>query len=261
LNLVNPVNPVHFNMSSRSFAAGLALAAAVAIVLTIAARAPAAWVGDWLQSHGKLRLVDARGTVWNGSAMLGVSDGRQILLVPGRVSWRLGFGAAWSGRLTADVSHPALAAPLAISLAANSIKLASGQAELAAAALTVVGAPFNTMRPGGILALRWTDVEIRGGGFSGSAQLDWRDAQSALSPVAPLGNYRLTIAGAGDAASIRLDTLGGPLRLEGSGTLRGWRVSFKGLASVEPDMRAALNGLIGVLGPRSGHNVLLALET
>jgi general secretion pathway protein N len=248
-------------MTSRSFAIRLSLAAAIAIALTVAVRAPAAWVGDWLESHGRLRLVDARGTVWNGSAMLGVSDGRQIRLVPGRVSWNLGLGAILTGRVTADVSHPALAAPLAVSFAANSINLAGGRAELPAAALTAVGTPFNTVRPGGILALRWTDVEIKGGGFSGSAQLDWRDAQSALSPVAPLGNYRLSIAGAGDGAKIRLDTLGGPLRLEGSGTLRGWRISFRGLASVEPDMRAALNGLIGVLGPRSGHNVLLALET
>ena len=248
-------------MNSRSFNIALAFAATLAIALTVVVRAPAAWVGDWLQSHGKLRLVDTRGTVWSGSAMLGVSDGRQIMLVPGRVSWTVGLGALWSGRVMADLSHPALAAPLAISLASNSIKLAGGQAELPAAALTAVGAPFNTVRPGGTLALRWTDVEIRDGRLSGSAQLDWRDAQSALSPVAPLGNYRLSIAGEGDAARIRLDTLGGPLRLEGSGTLRGWRISFRGLASVEPDMRAALNGLIGVLGPRSGHNVLLALET
>jgi general secretion pathway protein N len=123
------------------------------------------------------------------------------------------------------------------------------------------GAPFNTVRPGGTLALRWTEIEVGRSGLSGSMELDWRDAQSALSPIAPLGSYRLSITGTGEAARIRLETVAGPLRLEGSGTLRGWRVSFKGLASVEPDMQAALNGLIGVLGRRSGHNVLLALET
>ncbi|MGH6690879.1 MAG: type II secretion system protein N, partial [Gammaproteobacteria bacterium] len=98
-------------MSRRSFALGLVLAAAAAVALTVVVRAPAAWVGDWVQSHGRLCLVDARGTVWSGSALLGMNDGRQIMLIPGRVSWRMGWGQIASGRITAEVSHPALAAP------------------------------------------------------------------------------------------------------------------------------------------------------
>jgi general secretion pathway protein N len=248
-------------MMRVSGAIGLALAAAVAVVLTVAVRAPAAWVGDWLQSHGRLRLVDARGTVWSGSALLGMNDGRQIMLVPGRVSWSMGWGQIASGRITADVSHPALAAPLAVSLSGKSFALKSGQAELPAAMLTVLGVPFNTVRPGGVLAVSWTDVEIRERGLAGDVRIDWRDAQSALSPVAPLGSYRLEIAGQGEAARLRLDTLRGPLRLQGTGTLKGGRLSFKGLASAEPDMRQALSGLIGLLGPRSGDDAILFLET
>ena len=233
----------------------------VAIALTIAVRAPAAWIGDWLQSHGKLRLVDARGTMWNGSALLGVSDGRQIMLIPGRVSWKVGLGQIVSGRVTADVSHPALAAPLAVLLTGKSIALKSGQAELPAATLSALGVPFNTVRPGGALAVSWTDVEIGMRGLTGQMRIEWRDAQSALSPVAPLGSYRLEITGTGDAARLRLDTLRGPLRLQGSGTLKGGRLSFKGLASSEPEMRQALSGLIGVLGRRSGDDAILYIET
>jgi general secretion pathway protein N len=247
--------------SAMRYGAGLALAAFLAAVLTAAVRAPAAWVGDWLQAHGRLRLVDARGTVWSGSAMLGLSDGRQVTLIPGRLSWRIGIATLASGRLTADVSHPALAAPLAVSLAAKSIALKAGQAELPAALLAALGAPFNTVRPGGTLGLRWTDVEFKGGVFAGDLQIDWREAQSALSTVAPLGSYRLQVTGAGDTARVQLDTLRGPLRLQGKGTVKAGRVSFKGLASADPDMRPVLIGLISVLGPRSGDNALLILET
>ena len=127
--------------------------------------------------------------------------------------------------------------------------------------LSALGVPFNTVRPGGVLAVNWSDVEIREHGLAGEVRIDWRDAQSALSPVAPLGSYRLEIAGQGGAARLRLDTLSGPLRLQGSGTLKGGRVSFKGLASAEPDMRPALSGLIGLLGPRSGDDAILFLET
>jgi len=247
--------------SGIRYGAGLALAAILAVALTAAMRAPAAWVGDWLQAQGRLRLVDARGTVWSGSAMLGLSDGRQVTLLPGRLSWKIGFAAIASGRVTADVSHPALAAPLAVSLAAKSIALTAGQAELPAALLAALGAPFNTVRPGGTLGLRWTDVELKGGGLAGKLQIDWSEAQSAVSTVAPLGSYRLQVTGAGDTARLQLDTVRGPLRLEGSGTVKGGRVSFKGTASADPDMRPALIGLISVLGPRVGDQALLSIET
>jgi general secretion pathway protein N len=250
-------------LSAMRYGVVLALAAVLAAALTAAVRAPAAWVGDWLQAQGRLRLVDARGTVWSGSAMLGLSDGRQVTLLPGRLSWKIGFSAIASGRVTADVSHPALAAPLAVSvsLAAKSIALKAGQAELPAALLAALGAPFNTLRPGGALGLRWTDVELTGGVLAGNLQIDWSEAQSALSTVAPLGSYRLQVTGAGDTARLQLDTLRGPLRLQGSGTVKGGRVSFKGLASADPEMRPALIGLISVLGPRVGDQAVLSIET
>jgi len=248
-------------LSAMRYGAGLALAAVLAAAMTAAMRAPAAWVGDWLQEQGRLRLIDARGTVWIGSAMLGLSDGRQVMLIPGRLSWKIDLAALASGRVTADISHPALAAPLAVSLAATSIALKAGQAELPAALLAALGAPFNTVRPGGALSLRWTNIELKGGALAGNLQIDWREAQSALSKVAPVGSYRLQVTGAGDTARVQLDTLRGPLRLQGSGTVKGGRVSFKGLASADPDMRPALIGLISVLGPRVGNDALLVLET
>lgn len=240
---------------------GLALAVILAVALTAAVRAPAAWVGDWVKSQGRLRLVDARGTVWSGSAMLGISDGRQVLLVPGRLSWKIGLGGFGSGRVSADLAHPALAAPLSITLAPRSTALKAGQAEFPAALLVALGTPFNTVRPGGALAVRWSDVEIKGGALAGTFQIDWREAQSALSTVAPLGSYRLQITGGGDVARVQLDTLRGPLRLQGSGTVKGGRVSFKGRASSDPEMRPSLIGLISVLGRRVGDEAILAIDT
>jgi general secretion pathway protein N len=193
--------------------------------------------------------------------MLALSDGRQLTLVPGRIEWRIELASLASGRVALRLAHPWLAAPLSVSLGAGSLSLEAGNAELPAAALALLGAPFNTVRPGGVLELRWSDFKLRGGALAGELQIDWRGAQSALSTVAPLGDYRLSVSGAGDGARLRLDTLSGPLRLEGSGQLRSGRLRFQGIASAEPPMRAALNGLLGVLGPRSGDNALLSLES
>ena len=239
----------------------LVLVAVLTVVATAAMRAPAVWVADWLQSHGRLRLVDARGTIWSGSGMIGVSDGRQVLLIPGRISWKIGLAAITTGRVMAELAHPSLPAPIAVSLTARSITVKAGQSELPAALLVALGTPFNTIRPGGALGVRWSDLEIKDGALAGGLQIEWREAQSALSPVAPLGSYRLQIAGAGDTARVQLDTLRGPLRLQGSGTVKGGRISFKGVASADPQMRPALIGLISVLGRRVGDEAILSLET
>jgi general secretion pathway protein N len=244
---------------SLRFSLLLLASAAVAAAATVIVRAPAAWAGDWLQAHSRLRLLDARGTLWKGSALLGVSDGRRMAVLPGRVSWRIGLPSLAAGRISARLEHAFSAAPIALEAQAGRLAVKAGSAQLPAASLAALGAPFNTIRPGGALELRWTDLALSAGALDGSVQVDWHDAQSALSTVAPLGSYRVQIS----AGSVRLETVRGPLHLQGSGTLRGLRLSFRGVASAEPEMRPALNGLLGVLGPRSGSgdNVLLALET
>jgi len=62
-------------LSAMRYGAGLALAAVLAAALTAAVRAPAAWVGTWLQEQGRGRWINARGTAWSGSGMFGLSDG------------------------------------------------------------------------------------------------------------------------------------------------------------------------------------------
>jgi general secretion pathway protein N len=224
-------------------------------VLTAAWRAPAAWLGEILAANTRLRLVDARGTVWQGSAILGVSDGRETTLLPGRVEWQL------QSVTSARVLHPWLTRPLGVSFASGRVAFAQGGARLPAGVLAGLGAPFNTVRPGGVLEVAWSDSEVAGSGFRGEVRVDWRDARSALSTVAPLGAYRLLLSGAGREPSFTLQTLEGPLQLSGNGRMMGSRVRFQGIATAEPSMRAALDGLLGVLGMRSGDKVLLAINT
>ncbi len=246
----------------RRGVAGPVVAMLLAAALTIVVRAPAAWLGDWVAGHGRLRLVDARGTIWQGSAMLALTDGRRALLLPGRLGWTLRPAALFAGRLEAVLSYPALGRPVDLRYTlAQGLALKSGRAQAPAAVLAAFGTPFDTLRPGGVLAAHWSDIRIDRGGYSGSVQIDWRDAQSALSPVAPLGSFRLAVTGTGTAeARVRLDTLSGPLRLQGEGTLRAGHIDFKGVASADPDMRGPLQGLLGVLGERSGDNVVLSLR-
>jgi len=240
-------------------ALSLALLLVLTAAATIAMRAPAAWLGDWMETRGKFRLLDARGTVWHGSALLGISNGRETTLIPGRIEWTV--DALAPQRIAGRVSHPWLAAPLAVAIASDGATFTKGSARLPAGVLAGTGAPFNTLRPGGLLEVSWTDSRVRAGVLTGEVQVDWRDAQSALSTVVPLGTYRVRLKGTGGVPTIDLATLAGPLRMQGKGTMEGSRIRFNGIATAEPAMQGALNGLLGLLGMRSGDKVLLAIDT
>ncbi len=246
-------------MKRATYWALVALLLLATVAATVAVRAPAAWVGDWLEVHGKFRLLDARGTVWHGSALIGISDGRETTLIPGRVEWTI--DSLRPTGIAARLVHPWLTTPLALSVDANAVQIVKGSARLPAGVLAGAGAPFNTLRPGGVLEVAWTDTRIQATGLTGELQVDWRDAQSALSTVVPLGTYRLRVTGTGGNALLDLATLAGPLQMQGRGTMEGSRIRFNGIATAEPSMLGALNGLLGLLGMRSGDKVLLAINT
>lgn len=237
----------------------IALLLALTAAATVVVRAPAAWLGDWLEGHTRVRLLDARGTVWHGSALIGFSNGREITLVPGRLEWQV--DGLRAGGIGARLTHAWLSAPLHVSLAREGVAFAKGAARLPAGVLASAGAPFNTLKPGGTLEASWTDTVLRGAALTGEVQIDWRDASSALSTVAPIGSYRLRVTGRGDGPALELATLSGPLQLQGRGKIEGSRIRFNGTAGAEAGMRPALNGLLGVLGMRSGDKVLLAIDT
>lgn len=233
------------------------LAAASTIAVTVVVAAPAAWLSGWLAPPGPVRLVEPAGTLWRGSALIAISDGNQALLLPGRVAWRVDPGALLSGRLGVTLTHPLAAGEVRIAGDRHGIDLAAGTAHLPAAWLVLLGAPFNTLRPGGEVLLTWSDLSVGNATFSGRIEAQWRDARSALSPVAPLGDFRLVASGTGATGDMVLSTLSGPLLLEGRGRMADRVVRFNGTADAEPAMRPRLNALIGVLGARAGDHVTL----
>jgi general secretion pathway protein N len=111
------------------------------------------------------------------------------------------------------------------------------------------------------LDISWGDGKLRGAAFTGEITIDWHQAKSALSTIAPLGSYRLRVRGSGEPPILELHTLTGPLQMQGSGRIEGTRVRFNGTATAEAGMRSSLDGLLGLLGMRSGDKVLLAIDS
>lgn len=237
-----------------------AIFAVLAVLITAASFAPATWLGKFVAGHSRVRLVYPSGTLWNGSAILGISDGRATRVLPGRVKWHMRWSELMHGRVGLAFRHRSAEDEIKVSYDGRMIQLGAGAVMWPAATLEILGAPFNTVSPGGTLRIRWDESRLSNDGFEGSVQIDWDSAQSALSPVVPLGDFRVVLTAKAGQGDLKLTTLRGPLLLEGRGRMQAGQIKFSGTADAEPEMRSNLNGLIGVLGPRSGQKALLNWE-
>jgi general secretion pathway protein N len=237
--------------------------ALLAIIGTVAALAPAQWAAAAVRSatDGRVDLAETTGSLWHGQATVVLSSGSDAggtrASLPERLSWQLSPWQLLVGTVDVTLSHPsALAQPLTVRIAPGSpTVIGATTLRLPASLLVGLGAPFNTLRPGGVLAINWDRLQIEPRRMQGAINAEWQFASSALTPVSPFGHYRLTTNGAYPGTQLQLSTISGPLELLGSGTIaEGGRLRFEGTArpvtGTDPAVKTQLAGLISLLGPR-----------
>ena len=252
----------------RAIVYGLvAIAAVLALTLVVA---PAQWLAVAVRdaSRGHIELAEASGTIWSGRAIVVIGSGepgavRASLAEP--LKWQLAPWPLLAGVIDLTLSHStALAQPLSVRATfARQFDLGPATLRLPASLLTGIGAPWNTIKPGGILVLSWDRLRIDAGRVLGNLSTEWQFASSALTPVAPFGHYRLQTNGMYPGTQLNLLTLSGPLELTGNGTIaEGGRLRFQGVArvvpSADPTVKAQLAGLIALLGRREGDTARLS---
>ena len=237
--------------------------AAVAVVGTVAALAPAQWAASAVRSatSGRVDLAETSGSLWNGQATVvlasGAQPGSSRASLPERLSWKLSPWALLVGTFDLTLSHPsALAQPLAVRLSPGSpAVLGATTLRLPASLLIGLGAPWNTVRPGGVITVSWDRLQLSPGRIQGTLVAEWQFASSSLTPVSPFGHYRLVTNGQYPGTTLQLQTVSGPLELTGNGTIEeGGRLRFEGMArpvaGTDPSIKTQLTGLISLLGPR-----------
>jgi general secretion pathway protein N len=247
------------------------LLAVLAVIVTVLAFLPAAWLGPMVerQTGGRLTLGDAQGTLWRGSAFVGGAPGpggAVTPLLPGRFSWRLSPLVLF-GQVNVDLANAqALAQPVRVSGSWSQWQVSAGELLLPAEGLSGLGAPLNTLAPSGVIKLSWNLLDIARQGqavaVSGRTVLSLGDMGSRMSPIKPLGSYELAMDWRGTQADLSLRTLRGALLLSGSGALENGRLRFSGQAAAADGYEDTLGNLLNLLGQRhmvNGKNII-ALE-
>ena len=183
-------------------------------------------------TQGRLLLTDAQGTVWSGSALTvlaGASGSRDASVLPSRLHWSLrpaGLGLTLTLQQAGHIEQP-LQLRWQAGWSRQRVELVGGPGVLArwpAAWLEGLGAPLNTLKPGGELLLSSPGLVVTldrdGWSAQGQAALELQDFSSRLSSLAPLGSYRLQLSPEGERRlGLQLATTGGALLLSGRGHL------------------------------------------
>lgn len=246
--------------------------AALAVTLvTVLMSLPAAWLVPLVerQTGGRVSFGDPQGSVWQGSAFIGAAgsgDEPLVPLLPGRFQWTLS-PLALVGIVDATLRNDsALPRPVALQGSWSRWEVGPGSVNLPAERLAALGAPLNTVQPSGLMALSWPALTVtrtdKGTQVEGRMQLDMTQIASALSPVKPLGAYRMHFDWQGNTARIDLKSLSGPLLLEGSGAIVDGRLRFSGQAWAQEGEEQRLAILLNLLGQRRqvGNRNVIALE-
>jgi general secretion pathway protein N len=238
---------------------------------------PAGWLASRVEAAtaGRLLLTDARGTIWNGSALPVLTGGegsRDAAALPDRLHWQLGFaGLVPELRLRqACCLRGEVRAQVRPGWGRVSLRLLPEQSttigQWPAGVLAGLGTPWNTMQMGGLLRLTspgMTVETVQGRvRFTGDAALDIAHASSRVSPLDELGSYRVTLSGnaaSGDVAQLKLITVDGPLKLSGTGQWGSAGLRFRGEASAEAGSEAALNNLLNIIGKRQGASSIISI--
>lgn len=226
---------------------GYWLALGLLTALFLLVRLPAGIVGALVssQSGGKLTFAAAEGTLWNGSAQP-VLDGAALAE---RLSWSWQPKALLKGQLGYALTLDDGRALLGLGI--GGIRLTEADLGLAATPLFLLDERTRNYGLSGQLRLSTAEFRWQGGKGEGQLNLDWRGAASSLAPsISPLGDYRLTLAPAGEAWHVQLATLGGQLQLNGGGELRaGQGLSMEVGLRAAAGAEAALAPFLNQVGP------------
>jgi len=175
---------------------GAGLAGVLAYAACVLALAPATLVDAGLQraSDGRVRLAEARGTLWSGSGQIEIRDAGGSAGLGNSLSWQFEPRALLRGALRFELDLGAALKRFPVTISRSGIDIGEAQFVVPAAVLGLAVRRLALLKPTGDLVVRTSALSLRAGALSGNALVQWHAAGSPLSPVSPLGDYELRVA-------------------------------------------------------------------
>jgi len=233
----------------------VAIGLLVYLVAVIAAT-PATLIDGSLRraSDGRIRLAEARGTLWSGAGQIEVRDAGGRTGIAKNLAWRLLPESVLRGRLICEVEVDQSGRRFPVTMSMSRIEISNAEINLPAAVLGLGVPKLAPLGLTGEVQLRVTSMSIESKEMQGNATLQWRDAGSVLTSISPLGDYELRLDGEGTTVHAYLRTIQGPLRLDGKGSwVNGKNPVFLATANVPAQHQQQLAPLLRLIAVDRGE--------
>lgn len=227
-----------------------------AYALALIAFAPATLIDASLEraTEGRLRLTEARGTIWSGAGQLDIRGANRRSGIAKSIAWRVRPAYLLLGQLRCEVELDQAAKRFALTISAGRVELAEADISLPAAALSLGVPRLAPLGLTGDVLLHIARLSIGRAAIQGNAVLQWNAAGSTFAPVSPLGDYELRFEGEGNTVRATLRTLQGPLQLDGKGSwTSGSNPEFLCNARVPPQHLQKLAPLLRMISVERGE--------
>lgn len=237
------------------YIAVLVLALAVSIIVTAPAWCMASVVA--YASQGRVEMDRTEGSFWTGKAayityQFKDGSGRRLE----NFTWDVLPIYLLRGELAARISLADSDCTLnAIIGVRGSRPFASdAQVSFPAPLARSVAPLLDLWSPGGVVRIDAGRIRLNPLQLTEPARARWQGATLTLSPVAPLGDYDLSITPRGDQLAVNLQTTSGALLVSGSGeyTLQSGG-EFRGKARAAPGFEEQLGPLLEIMGRPEGN--------
>ncbi|TNC96044.1 MAG: proteinral secretion pathway protein N [Gallionellaceae bacterium] len=223
----------------------------IVFLAVICVLAPASLVTGFLEraTADRLTMAQTEGTLWRGAGVLLLQHDNKFLPL-GHYAWHVTPAANLSQIAVSVDTGSDKSTQLLISPWRNEVEVLQGNVSLPAQLLSVFAPQLLPYRLSGELVLTTEHFQITSNSNSGTVTVDWRQATSGLTDIAPLGDYRILLQGAGADLKVSLTTLTGKLQLAGNGQMQvGHALTFNGTAQAAPAQKEALSDLLHHIGP------------
>ena len=235
-----------------------------AYALGLIATVPATMIDAGLRqgSEGRLRLAEARGTLWSGRGEIEIRDANLRTGIAKNIAWRVLPAYVLRGKLLYEVALDHAVKHSHVTISPSRVEVADTEFNLPAGALGLVVPKLVPLGLTGDVLIRVARLAVERGAIQGNASLQWRAAGSAFTPVSPLGDYEMRFEGDGSAVRASLRTLQGPLQLDGQGSWSsGRKLEFLATARIPPQHRQQLAPLLRLIAVERGDgNFALELK-
>jgi len=238
-------------------AAAVALIVYAAFLATTAPASLLAWMLAFATKNA-IALEHPQGSVWHGHAAALV-----VKLPSGsthrfeRLHWESLAARLLLGEFAARVHFdgPRLRGSGNVTLCRDGLRFSAAHFRLPASSLATYWPAISATGLRGEIALRSDHLELVDARPGGKAVIVWRDAGTVLSSVSAIGEYEALVTSNGARVEFRIETRGGPLRVEGHGDWSSQGLAFEGTARAAPEYRTQLADVLQFVGPERGFGI------